>query len=228
MKIVPSGLVTDLRGKFGHAVIVLNKQGLYMKPYVYPSKCIDSTNNGIRARMSAIALKWSQLDVAVKNDWVAKALTYYFADNLGRNYHPSGWQLYLYCNMNITIYTSEFIDTPVNSYTVLIPDIISGFTVTEGYSFTLFWNAPLIDQFQVVVKCSKLLPPSSHAFIYPSVNIAYFKGGDTQPYDITTQVQGLIGPNAKIGEKLFMAYSSVDTVTGVSSGLFTEVIQIAS
>lgn len=228
MKAKPSGLISDLRGKFGNSVVVKNKHGLYIKPFIYPARSILASNRSVRLRMSLIAQHWQTLSSSVKNDWSTKALTYTFYDNLNTPYVPTGWQLYLYCQFNLTHAGAGFVDTPVNFHTVPLAAIATGTFHIGTTTFDATWSSPITAGYLLIFCCSRMLPSSSNAFIYPTVIVNTVLANTAQPLHLYSSVLSVLGSAPVVGNKFFFSYSAVELSTGLRSEITSELDLIAS
>jgi len=191
MKAKVSGLISDLSGALGNCVASHNKQGLFLRERVIPRNTYTDARYVVRQRFSSLANKWSTLSEAARNAFSAQSGSYTFYDNLGNAYHPSGWQLFLYVNMNIFPYSSAFITTAV-PYSLLSRDpIVGGLFHFNGASWvTASPDLPSVDYIEKV-SCSKPYPQSMR---YSTVPMRYI---------------GVIDYAHKDGQNLYAPYTAI-------------------
>ena len=139
MKVSLSGLITDARGILGNAIASKNKHGNYIKSYAVPAVSYAAQNQAVRTYYSRVIAAWKALSQSSKADWALKAATYTFVNNLGNSYHPSGFQLFIFCNMNlfgsshaIITTATNYVSTPVPEPSLDNPVISTNHFVLEG------------------------------------------------------------------------------------------------
>ena len=143
-KIIPSGLITDIRGTYGQAVISKSKSGLYAKPLVKPIQSYTVLPSSVRSRYSAIAQQWVGLSNTSKSQWNASAATYTFYNSLNQPFVPTGYQLFIFANMNIYPFISDFITTAYNYVVVPLGYIILGSLSVSGMTFPINWGGSFL------------------------------------------------------------------------------------
>jgi hypothetical protein len=220
MKIVPSIYFNDLRGKVGQSVISKNIHGLYTKQLVIPSKSNQTQNIAVRTRYSQIAASWRGLSSVQKALWSSAAPTYTFVNNVGVSYHPTGFQLFVYCNMNIWPYYSTFITVPSNYVAQTIPDLdndplVAGSGTCNLNSWTLSGATNLIQLY-----CSYMLPKSSNAFVYPAKYSIGFLANHAAPINIYSALVACLGTPPVVDYKYFLRATNTSTVYGIVSADF--------
>jgi hypothetical protein len=213
-KITPSSLLNDLRGKTGNSVISLNKNGLYIKSFVKPVTSILLQNNNVRLRFSAIAAQWQLLSYSVKLTWNSAGLTYTFTDNIGRTYHPTGYQLFIFINMNIWPMSSAFITTAANyaavPQTFLVIDEISH-SSSSVYVRSTSYNT---SGYYTKLMFSKIIPPAPQGYKYPTTYAIGFLGNHAMPYDIGSFVAACLKSPFLQNWYYFMQTINVNVTTG--------------
>lgn len=213
-KITPSGLINDLRGKTGNAVISLNKNGLYIKPFVKPVTSFQPQNTNVRLRYSSIAAQWQLLSYVVKLTWNSAGLTYTFTDNIGRTYHPSGYQLFIFCNMNIWPMSTGFITTAANQ--VSIPQTFLAIDQVSHSSTSVYVRSTSYNtaSYYTKIMFSKIIPPAPQGYLYPTKYCIGFLGNHAMPYDIGAFVSACLGSTFTQNWYYFFQTINVNAVTG--------------
>lgn len=136
MKVVLSGIYSDISGRHGSTVASKNKSGLYLKPFVPPYTSNISRNVAVRGKFNSLAILWKTLSSTRHTDWNTKALTYTFKDRFGNPYVPNGYQLFLYCNLNL----SNVTNTPLLDPSVYAPVPYPYASIDPVYKGAATWN----------------------------------------------------------------------------------------
>jgi hypothetical protein len=114
MKVVLSGMFTDLRGQLGNAVASKNKQGNFFRTRVIPHQFQSDIYKTSKGNFGYLASYWRTMSLTDRGTWSAHALTYTFYDQLGNPFTPSGYQLFIFINQRWLMTGSSLITTPAD------------------------------------------------------------------------------------------------------------------
>jgi hypothetical protein len=98
-----SALISDARNKLGGDVFARNRAGLYVRVKVKPKNPKTSIQQSNRTNFSIFTKGWRNLTAAQIAGWNALASTSTLTDTLGNSFQPSGLQLYISCNRNLSL-----------------------------------------------------------------------------------------------------------------------------
>jgi len=226
MKALLSGLVTDLRGTLGNAIASKNKQGNYFKSFASPYSSTLAQSLAVRARMSAVIQQWGLLSDSSKLLWASAAPTYTFTDSLGNTYHPSGYQLFIYANMNVWPAISTFVTTPANYTSIPMgnPTLTTITLSTETFLIRDFTNLG-------GGLAAKFYTSQCHA---AGVNInslsfrlfATVPNGTTFPYDLYSAWLSVINGTPVVNDRVSIRVVQVQLATGIASPVYTHGLKI--
>jgi hypothetical protein len=107
-----SPLVSDARNKIGGDVFARNRAGVYARARVSPTQPRTTSQQNNRALFASFATQWktlSQTDIA---GWNTLASTIVLKDTLGGSYNPTGFQLFVGNNRNLSFIGAANITTP--------------------------------------------------------------------------------------------------------------------
>src|SRR5208283_1808640 len=98
-----SALISDARNKLGGDVFARNRAGLYVRVKVKPKNPKTTSQQANRANFATYAKAFRSLTAAQILGWNTLASSSTLTDTLGNSYAPSGLQLYISCNRNLTL-----------------------------------------------------------------------------------------------------------------------------
>ena len=227
MKVIPGIIVTNMRGIINRAAVMsANKNGLYMKGYKIPKIAINDQNSAVKARYSNIVRQWNLLTSADYLAWNTKALTYTFYDALGAPYVPSGWQLFVYCNMNLYYIEDYYVTVPVNSFDNGMPEVIFNTEWNIDDTFQISWTSPTSAEQFVIVKCSQMLNAGVTSKKQTMHYCSSFYGTETQPLDILPQLLLVLGTSPAAGKRILFEVTTTDSRSGVKGAVQSVFVNI--
>jgi hypothetical protein len=210
-----SGLVSDHRGVLNGSIFSKNKSGNIVKNKQSPLNRSSFSQQTYRANWAYIVKYWKFLTVEQRDSWINLAASTTWHNSIGNAYHPSGQQLYLYCNQNLYSVNLPMLLLAVNP---IGRTIITSAYVTQGlwnyYSMSLeFYPTPVNSHVRYKLYATPSLSPGISYARKQLRLINIIVPGTASPYDFTTPYVDLYDlPVA--GSKVFFKLVPVDIVTG--------------
>jgi len=216
MKIKWGALVTDGRNKIGGHVASRNGAGAYIRTKVTPLNPNSESQSGVRASFSGRAQAWRGLTEAQRLTWIGAVLNFVSTDIFGDKITPSGFQLYMKLNSNITaIAESVLTDAP---------------TPASVFSFTTFSATYTIDTHVLTAIFTAAIPATDKVIISATAGVSVGKkfvkseyrqigvmdDSDTTPFDFTALYTAKFGAIPAVGLKIFVKVKPVCIATGQS------------
>ena len=107
-----SAILTQASGKLGGVVGAKNRGGNYFRAKVAPVQPRSVAQQEQRANLAALAGAWKSLSSSQIAGWNALASTLVLKDALGNSYVPTGEQLYVGNNRNLSQIDETVVDDP--------------------------------------------------------------------------------------------------------------------
>lgn len=101
-KILYTAVVADMRGKLNGTVFSKNRGGAYTRTKVTPSNPRTTAQNTVRQRLATYSQGWRALTATQLAAWNAAVENYKKTDIFGAIKNPSGINLYVKINANLT------------------------------------------------------------------------------------------------------------------------------
>jgi hypothetical protein len=217
MKIKFGAIITDGRNKIGGQVVSKNKAGSYMKNKVTPTNPQTTAQSSKRGNVTSISQAWSGLTDTQRAAWNAAAINYAKSDIFGDLRHPSGFNLFMWLNLNLLNVGESQISTPPASATVSSLTSLAVNTLTAAGVITLdFGPDPVPANHILVVQASGNMSPG-RAFSMSYVRlIEIFAAAEASPADIATAWIAKYG-SPLAGKKVWFRAFLVNTVNGSAS-----------
>lgn len=111
-KVKLSALVSEMRGKLNGSVFSRNRGGAYLRTKVTPSNPQTPSQLGARSLLASLSQQWRTLTVVERAAWNAVVENFPSVDVFGDQRIPSGQQLFIRLNTNITNVGAAVITTP--------------------------------------------------------------------------------------------------------------------
>jgi len=215
--ILQGGLDSIIVGKQGGTIFSKNHAGSITKAYARPINRQSSTQQPNRVNWGYIIRYWQLLPQVNIANWNSLALTVTWHNKVGTAYHPTGQQLYLYCNQNLyTIGLPVLLNPVAPTGRTLISEASIQENLIVTYAMNLiFYPTPTNDFI-----CYKL-----YATQGLSAGISYAKKwlkhlinlppGSSAPFDITVAYIARFGQPVA-GTKIFFKLVPVEINTGFS------------
>ena len=113
MKIKFGAIVTDGRGKIGGHVASKNRSGAYMRTKVTPANPSTTAQSTARSLLSSLSQSWSGLSQYERLAWINAVKDYSTTDIFGDIKNPSGSNLYIKINANLSNIGLDPISVPL-------------------------------------------------------------------------------------------------------------------
>jgi len=110
-----SPLISDARGSLGGTTFARNRAGIYTRARVAPTQPRTTSQQDNRANFATLTQQWRTLSRTQIEGWNTLAGSTTLQDTLGHSYSPSGLQLYISCNRNLTMIGKPAISDPPGS-----------------------------------------------------------------------------------------------------------------
>lgn len=138
-----SALLTQASGSLGGATAAKNRGGNYFRKRIAPVQPRTVAQQNVRSNLATIASSWKTLTADQVAGWNALASTLTLKDALGNSYNPSGINLYVANNRNLSdIGEASIVDPPSTSISF---DDISPLTLDVSAGTPTFTIAPTIE-----------------------------------------------------------------------------------
>lgn len=216
-----SAIVSEVSGKLNGSIFSRNRSGAIIKNRMIPINRQSSTQQPNRINWSFLIRTWNSLSVEQINTWNVAALTISWQNKLGDSYHPSGQQLFLYCNQNL--YTIGF-DTILSYVAPRAVELITSASVYQNRSnpseFLLSFS-PSPTPTTVIYKLYAT-PALSYGINYAKKylrEICLINGYTPSPYLISPQYEARFG-SFVYGKQIFFKLVAVEKSSGFHSPPF--------
>jgi hypothetical protein len=208
-----SPILSDARNKMGGTVWARNRSGTYSRAKVTPVQPRTPDQQANRSNFAALSAAWKSLDQADIAAWNAASTSEVLHDSMGQAYSPSGFQLYMARNRNLTSAGYSTIDSPLPWYTGPQPGLLTALNATVvggslSMSFTIT-NGEFNDNQTYIIQATPPLSPGIN-FIGRAIyrNIAAIECDEGTPdFDIATAYTTQFGTPAtgkRVGIRVFM------------------------
>lgn len=214
-----SAVITQASGKLGGVVGAKNRGGNYFRAKVAPVQPRSVAQQEQRANLSALAGAWKSLSAAQIAGWNALASTLTLKDSLGNTYVPTGEQLYVGNNRNLSQVDETVVDDPPTTkpdFADPLPIALLSVVATPAFHLTTSLGAaPTGSVFQV--SATPQLSPGK-SFIGQSVyrNIGFFPASAYASMNILSAYVGRFG-SLNVGANVGARLKLVDIATGFAS-----------
>ena len=212
---------SDARGKVNGLVYSRNTFGVYVRNLASPTQPRTPAQLNIRAIVQNLSRQWRDLTPAQRDGWNALAAQVTLTDSLGNSYHPTGQQLFVGLNTNLSLIgTSTITNPPAAPVLVNTPTNVY-VTATGGTTpvLTVGWDGGDANLDAIIYATSTI--SAGRKFIRPSeFRIVSNAGGAGAPAtSILSPWQQKYGPapNPAAG-KVAVGVKLIDSNTGFAGG----------
>jgi len=230
MKIKFGAIITDGRNKIGGQVVSKNKAGAYMKNKVTPANPQTTYQIAKRANVTSISQAWSGLTDTQRTAWKAAAVNYAKSDIFGDLRNPSGFNLFMWLNLNLLNVGESQISTPPASSTVSSLTLLTLTVVlTDASGIVTFAPDPVPANHKLVILASAALSPGRAYSKSYMRQLEVVDAATASPAQLSTDdaYENKFGLPAE-GKKIWVAAFLVNTVNGSASALLTASAIVAS
>jgi len=217
MKLKFGMIVTDGVNKIGGNVISKNHFGRFARTYVVPADPRTTAQQARRTRFQTYALNWKALTGTQQAAWIAATVNYPRTDSLGNIYYPSGQNLYIELNSNLTFIGQPAVTSPPTKVVPAAPPPYHLVVNETGSSYSLNPTVPYTDS--TVIVCLKATISLSTGINYVSTqlrNIKQFSPPGGAAVAFRTDYVAYFGA-ATIGKKVFIELYVINKTSGSST-----------
>jgi len=228
MKIKFGSLVTDGRGKIGGHVASKNRGGAYLRTKVTPVNPQTSYQLVARARITTFSQGWRSLTQEQRAAWDAAVGNWQKTDIFGDLKNPSGLNLYVRLNSNISEGGGAAIVSPPLPNSVDPPDTVTltGAAGTPALSLAWTGGSPAIGTVYVARITPQVSPGKSFVKnLYRNMQLIF--SSDVTPLNILATYTARFG-TLVAGQKIFVEVVAIRLNSGVKSTPVSGVAIIAA
>jgi hypothetical protein len=156
-----SPIFSDARASVGGATFSKNRGGNYVRSKVAPVQPRSLAQQGARANLALFSGMWKGLTATQRAGWAGLAAGIVLKDTLGNSYTPTGSQLFVGCNRNLSDITATAITTAPSSvpnFPQLTPLALTATSVTPAMALATALAASPTG-FTFLVKATAQLSP---------------------------------------------------------------------
>lgn len=215
MKIKWGALVVDGRNKIGGQVASKNRHGAYMRNKVTPVNPGTSFQVNVRARLSSFSSNWRVLTAGQRLAWNNAVSDYKLTDIFGDIQNPSGFNLYVKLNSNLSNIGVAAITSPP------LPVNVSVFTsatltAAAGAQTMSLAVLPAVQPVTetIIVRATPALSAGKSFVKSEFRQIATFTTATAGAYDLAAAYIAKFGPVGPAGAKVFVQVVHVNEATG--------------
>jgi hypothetical protein len=225
-----SALLTQSSGSLGGATFAKNRGGNYIRKRIAPVQPRTVAQQNVRSNLATIAASWKTLTPDQVAGWNSLASTVTLKDSLGNSYNPSGIDLYVANNRNLSDIGEAIISDPPS--TAVSFEDISPLTVTVAAGTAAFTIAPTIDAAPTGTKFLVRATPqlsSGVSYIGRSKyrNVESFAATAYASLNVLAAYNALFG-TLVAGQNIGVQVSMTDIATGFKSLAVTALATVAS
>lgn len=217
MKIKFGALITDGRGKIGGHVASKNRGGAYLRTKVTPVNPQTSFQSVARGRITTYSQAWRALTEAQRSAWSGAVQSFATTNIFGDIKNPSGLNLYVRLNSNISEGGGTAITDPPLPGEVTAPATITLTAAAGTPAISLAWTGGAIPADTVWV--ARLTPQVSagKSFVKSLFrNVVVLPAADTTPTSILTEYNARFG-TLVAGQKIYVEVVAIALLTGIKS-----------
>lgn len=213
------GGVAGISGKIAGTVFARNKSGAYARNWAKPTNTPSVSQVNNRARFGSQSSNWSAVTSTDKATWEGLASGITRLNRFGEPYTPTGRQIYLESNNNLTAIGEAKIDTPPADYTPpnapSAPTIHA--TVAGGVLTALTLSViPDVDPSTYVFDATPLVSNSKNNVTNLWRQIGSGAGGIAPP-NLLAFYTAVFGSAAAVGQIIWIRLRVLSTESGLAS-----------
>ncbi len=213
-KVKFTAVVADMRNKLNGSVFSKNRSGAYVRTKVTPVNRQTSYQTTVRNRLGTYAQGFRGLTQTQIAAWNAAVDNFKSTDIFGDIKSPSGINLYVKLNANITRAGGTAIATPPLPVAVTPLTVLSAVAdASDGSVVVTFAPTPVPAGFALVISMTKQLSPGKTFTGGQFVDIVVIAAAGTSPSTTTTNYTGRFG-TIVVGQKIGVQIQLVNITTG--------------
>ena len=121
-------IITDGVNSIGGHTISSNHYGRYQKSKPIPSLIQNDWTARTRSNFSTLSQAWRTLSIDAQSAWIGAAPNYPRTNSLGETYYPTGLNLFIWLNQNLTLAGEAMVTTPPSRE---FPPALPSFSIIE-------------------------------------------------------------------------------------------------
>lgn len=215
MKIKFGALVTDGRGKIGGHVASKNRFCSYLRTKVTPVNPQTSYQSTVRTTLTNLSQNWRALTASQRASWNGAVQSFQTTNIFGDLKNPSGLNLYVRLNSNLTeIGVATIANAP-------LPNEVDGpatitLTAAAGVpAISLAWTGGAIPaNMYWIVRLTPQVSPGKNFVKNLYRNLTVLIPADTTPENLLTLYNARFG-TLVAGQKIFVEVVAVNGVSGI-------------
>lgn len=206
--------VASISGKIDGTVFSRVRGGAVARGWTNPIKAPTALQISYRTAFAAIVAEWANLSASERTAWNAQALTAERQNRLGETYVPSGRQLFMELNKNLSLVGSALIQSPPLSWIKPAPPaLLAGEgTAAAGVisALTIDITAPSPDPMgKYIVEMTPAFSPVTKTNVQNLYRLIYY-GVAGASIDVLSLYDSIFGSAANTGDGILMRASTVD------------------
>lgn len=154
MKIKFGAIVTDGRGKIGGHVASKNRSGAYLRTKVTPSNPDTPAQSQARSLLGSLSQAWRDLTDAQRLAWNSAVTDWSKTDIFGDIKNPTGLNLYIKVNANLSSIGLAHISVPLPKVEVPGTQVISAILHTATGILDLFFSNGDANENEVLIRAT--------------------------------------------------------------------------
>lgn len=208
-------VVTEASGKLGGHVFARNRGGAYARTKVTPVNPQTQTQQLARAVLTNFSQEWRSLTDAQRAAWNGAVADFAKTDIFGDLRNPTGKNLYVRLNVNISIAGGTPISVPPlpSDVTTFLPQSA---TIAVGPSNFLVAFSGSDANMEILVEATAGLSPGVGFFKNKFRIIETYAGNTASPLGIWSDYVAKFG-TPTVGTRIAVRISGIDPVTGLRS-----------
>lgn len=211
-------IVSEARGKVSGNVFSKNKGGAIVRNRVTPINRRSTSQQNQRQVLAALAASWRGLSDAERASWNAASPNFPQSDNLGQTIYLSGEQLFVRCNLNLTLTGNSLIDTAPTPASFAVLAFTSLTATADDGIVSLAFTPTVPTGFELVVRATAPYSPGK-SFV-PQSAFRFLKSiapAATSPQVLTTEYAAVFGAiTGATGQKIAVEMFLVEQVSGLA------------
>lgn len=214
-----SPLLSDARASIGGATASKNRGGNYFRARVAPVQPRSVAQQEQRSNLATLSGAWKGLTASQRAGWNALAATITLKDSLGNSYNPTGSQLYVGNNRNLSQVNSTVVDTPPTSkpdFEDVTPLTLTATAGTPTMAITTGLGAAPTGTIFLVKAAAQQSPGRSFVGQSRYRVIGHFPASSFASLNVLSAYNAKFGALVA-GSGLFVAVLLVDIATGFAS-----------
>lgn len=215
-KVLYTALMADMRGKVNGTVASKNRAGAYFRTKVSPVQRQTVAQQGVKSTLTANAQAWRSLTDAQRAAWNGAVDNFKKTDIFGNSRNPSGFNLYVRINNNLTTVGEDAVSLPPLPSAVGSPGALglSGAAGSPALSMT-FVNTPTSATGCLVIQATPQVSAGKSFTKNLFRQIKVGAGADTSPQNILTAYTAKFG-TLVAGTRVSVRAYIIDNVTGIA------------